>query len=76
MNKRTKEELKELMYIFGTVILSSILVVQCNSGMSALISPDCRESKKEKTSIQADSTWTKVSLVHDDLYRAHKVKSR
>ena len=76
MKKETKEEFKELMYAFGALICSLALVVQCHSGINGLSVGDCKTTKKEKTSIKADTIKTKAATIHNDLHRTHWVKSR
>ncbi|MBQ2017812.1 MAG: hypothetical protein II208_04800 [Alphaproteobacteria bacterium] len=76
MKKETKEEFKELMYAFAALICSLALVVQCNSGINGLSVGDCKTTKKEKTSIKADTIKTKATTIRDNLYRIHRVKSK
>lgn len=76
MNKKTKEELKELMYAFVALICSLALVIQCNSSFNGLTMADCKTTKKEKTSIKADTIKTKATTIRNNLYRTHQVKSK
>ena len=76
MKKETKEEFKELMYAFAALICSLALVIQCNSSINGLTMADCKTTKKEKTSIKADTIKAKAATIRDNLYRTHRVKSK
>ncbi len=76
MKKETKQEIKELIQVFAITVLSSFMVLQCNSNVSELKMPKSKSVKKENTITPPDTMKTTTSVIRDDLFRAHKIKTR